>query len=177
VTFVEGGGPPGGGAHFTSTNAKLVPAGKSGDAEIGVKPSWEIPAGWQEVAPSQMLLAKFLIGGNDGKAEVSVSAFPGDTGGVLANVNRWRGQVGLAPVDQAEVDKAVTPLDVMGGKAMLVDVNGQNAKTGQATRLIGVIVPRDGQTWFYKMLGDPLVAEREKNAFLKFVQTARYPNV
>ena len=56
-------------------------------------------------------------------------------------------------------------------------MNGQNAKTGQSARLIGVIVPREGQTWFYKMMGDPAVAEREKTAFIKFVQTVRYPNV
>jgi hypothetical protein len=70
----------------------------------------------------------------------------------------------------------VTALDVLGGKAMLVDVSGQSATAGKA-RLIGVIVPRERQTWFYKMMGDPAVAEREKNVFIKFVQSVRYPNV
>ena len=36
-------------------------------------------------------------------------------------------------------------------------------------------VPRDGQTWFYKMMGDDATVAREKDAFVKFVQTARYP--
>jgi len=159
---------------IASTNDKRVPddAGETRNA----RPSWEIPAGWQETPPSQMLLAKFVVGGKEGQAEVTVSAFPGDTGGLLANVNRWRGQVGLGPVDQAGMERQITRLDVEGGDAMLVDMSGTSAKTGKGARLIGVIWPRQGQTWFYKLLGDPAVAEREKAAFVKFVQSARYPN-
>ena len=147
-----------------STNA-AAPAGK---------PQWEVPPGWQELPATQMLLAKFQIAASGGKAEITVSRFPGDVGGVPANVNRWRSQIGLAPLPLDEAARLASPLDVLGGKAMLVDVSGD--KGGQKIRLIGVIVPRDGQTWFYKLLGDDAVAEREKAAFLKFVQTVRYPN-
>jgi len=142
--------------------------------ESGEKPEWEVPAGWREVPPTQMVLAKFAIGGDNGAGEVSVSAFPGDVGGVSANVNRWRDQIGLEPVPAGEMDRLVTSLDVMGGKAMVVDMTGK--KGAQETRLIGVIVPRGGQTWFYKLTGDAAVAEREKRAFLKFVQSIRYSN-
>ena len=62
---------------------------------------------------------------------MTVSAFPGAAGGWLLNLNRWRGQLGLKPVGQAEAEKLVASLDVMGGKAMLVDMNGQNPETGQ----------------------------------------------
>jgi hypothetical protein len=144
--------------------------------EEGVKPQWEVPTGWKEQPPTQMLLAKFLLNGNAGaKAEVTVSVFPGDTGGLLANVNRWRGQVGLQPVEQPELDKLAS-LDVLGGKATLVDVSGVSPRSGQKVRLIGAIVPREGSTWFYKLLGDEDVAQEQKPAFLKFIQTVRYPN-
>ncbi|HXT38523.1 MAG TPA: hypothetical protein VN887_00725 [Candidatus Angelobacter sp.] len=180
IAFVESGGTDVGGAHFAGADEGRLPDAQPNDLNTSHtpagKPSWEIPAGWQEVPPTEMLLAKFLAGGNDGKAEVTVSAFPGDAGGLLANVNRWRGQVGLAPIDQAELEKQITSLDVMGGKAMLVDVSGQNARAGSKARLIGVIVPREGQTWFYKLMGDPAVAQREKDPFIKFVQSVRYPN-
>lgn len=138
------------------------------------KPQWEVPPGWQELPATQMLLAKFQLASDGGKAEVTVSRFPGDVGGVPANVNRWRSQIGLAALPLDEAARLAGPLEVLGGKAMLVDVSGD--KAGQKIRLIGVIVPRDGQTWFYKLLGDDAVAEREKAAFLKFVQTVRYPN-
>ena len=123
-----------------------------------------------------MLLAKFLLGGDAAaKAEVTVSVFPGDTGGLLANVNRWRGQVGLTPLEPADLKKLAS-VDVVGGKATLVDVSGVSPKSGQKARLIGAIVPREGSTWFYKLMGDEAVAEQQKAAFVKFIQTVRYPN-
>jgi hypothetical protein len=159
---------------FASTNAKRVPGGEAEEAPA--KPSWDVPADWREAPVGQMSLARFEIGGGDGKAEVTVSAFPGPAGGLLDNLNRWRRQLGLKPVGQAEAEKLVASLDVMGGKAMLVDMNGQNPETGQKVRLISAIVPREGLTWFYKLMGDEAAAERGKAAFIKFVQSARYPN-
>ena len=159
---------------FVSTNVKRLPGGET--EETPAKPSWEIPADWREAPVGRMSLARFEIGGRDGKAEVTVSAFPGPAGGLLENLNRWRGQLGLKPVGQAEAEKLVASLDVTGGKAMLVDMNGQNPQTGQKVRLISAIVPRDGLTWFYKLMGDEAAAGREKAAFIKFVQSARYPN-
>ena len=159
---------------FASTNEKPPPGGEPEGTPA--KPTWEVPAEWREAPVGQMSLARFEIGGTDGKAEVTVSAFPGAAGGLLGNLNRWRGQLGLKPVSQAEAEKLVASLDVMGGKAMLVDMNGQNPQTGQKVRLISAIVPREGLTWFYKLMGDEAAAEREKAAFIKFVQSVRYPN-
>jgi hypothetical protein len=120
------------------------------------------------------LLAKFAVSDSEGKAEVTVSSFAGMAGGLAANVNRWRGQLGLSPLSTADAEKEASSLDVLGGKAMLVDMTGE--KGGQKTRLTAVIVPREGQTWFYKLMGHASVAEREKAAFIKFVQSVRYPN-
>ena len=142
-------------------------------APTSARPQWEVPSGWQEQAPGPMVLAKFLIKGQEGQAEVTVSVFPGDTGGRVANVNRWRGQVGLEPLEAEAVEKQVEPLDVTGGKATLVDMTGTDRKTGQPARLIGGMVPQGGQTWFFKLLGHPQVAGREKAALLKFIQSAR----
>jgi len=144
---------------------------------VQAKPTWEVPQNWKEVPPTQMLLAKFLLAGPaDTKAEVTVSVFPGEVGGLVANVNRWRRQIGLAEAAADEVSKLVSPLDVARGKAMLVDMSGSEAKNGKTTRLIGVIVPQGAQTWFYKLMGDEAVAEREKAAFIKFVQGAKHPD-
>ena len=148
------------------------PATAAADSKAG-KPEWTVPAGWQEAPPTQMVLARFQVSADDGKAEITVSTFPGDVGGLVANVNRWRGQIGLGPINQAEVDKLVTSLDASGSKAMLVDMIGQ--KDNRKIRLVGAIVPRAGRTWFYKLLGDEAAAGREKKALTRFVQSVRYP--
>jgi hypothetical protein len=138
------------------------------------KPDWTVPPSWKEEPPTQMLLARFSAADNDAHAEITVSVFPGDVGGQLANVNRWRSQVGLEPVVEADLAKLATPVDIADGKAMFVDMIGTDAKSGQPARLLGAMVPQAGQTWFYKMLGDGRVVEREKGAFTKFVQTVKY---
>ncbi len=139
------------------------------------KPNWQVPAGWQEVAGGQFLVAKFTIAGADGAtAAVNVSSSAGEGGGLIGNVNRWRGQLGLAPWSEAEVNQSVTTIDVAGGKASLVDISGTEARTGKPTRLVGVMVPQSGQTWFYKLMGDSKVVESQKAAFTQFVQGVKY---
>jgi hypothetical protein len=92
----------------------------------------------------------------------------------LANLNRWRGQLGLAPVVEADLAKEVQPFEVPGSKAMRAEISGTDPKTGQKTGLLAVIVPQAGQTWFYKLMGNEQVVQREKEAFTKFVQTVKY---
>jgi hypothetical protein len=145
-------------------------------ADVGDKPAWTVPAGWQEGPLAQFLIAKYLIAGNDGvEASVNVSLLAGDGGGLLPNVNRWRGQLGLAPVTEAELAKAAT-ITASGGTATLVDFTGTDGRTSKATRLIGVVLPLGGQTWFYKLTGDANLVAQQKDALLKFVQSAKYPD-
>ena len=135
-----------------------------------------MPAGWQEVPAAQFLLAEYSItGANGAKAEVNVAELSGNGGGVLANVNRWRGQIGLDPVDETGLAKLTTAMDVTGGQATFVDMTGTDAN-GQPTRLVAAIVPMGDQTWFYKLMGDEKIVASQKDAFTKFVQTARYSN-
>ena len=142
-----------------------------------VNSMWTVPAGWQSVTPSQFLLAQFTIQTGGAQAEVNVSQLAGEGGGLMANVNRWRRQLGLPPVSQEEdFSKMVDSLTVPGGQAQVVDFNGTNAKNGQVARLVGVVLPQNGQTWFYKLMGDPGVVAAQKDAFFKFIQSARYPD-
>jgi hypothetical protein len=139
------------------------------------KPNWEVPSGWKEVPGGQFLVAKFVLpGGGDAPTAVNVSKSPGDGGGLLANVNRWRGQLGLAPAAEADLAKQVQSLDLPGGKATLADLTGKDARTGQPARLLAAVVTREGETWFYKLMGNEQVVQQEKDAFLKFVQGVKY---
>ena len=61
--------------------------------------AWTAPAGWIEQAASGFRKGSFLVRDKDGKtADVSVISFPEAAGGLLANVNRWRNQLKLAPI-------------------------------------------------------------------------------
>ncbi len=140
--------------------------------EVHAGSIWTVPPDWQPVPPAQFLLAEYSISGADGvKAEVNVAELDGDGGGALANLNRWRGQIGLGPLAVNDL-----PPPAAGGQGMLVDFSGVDAKTGAPVRLVGAIVALNGQTWFYKLLGDPATVARQKDAFTQFIQTANYAN-
>src|SRR5712675_412152 len=72
---------------------------------------WKTPEGWTEVPPSSMRYASFSAPADEGsKIDISVVTFPGDGGSDADNVNRWRGQMGLAPVDANAVPSQVAAL-------------------------------------------------------------------
>ena len=152
----------------------------AGQAGLGAssalaQPNWAVPSEWKEIPGGQFLVAKFVLpGGGAAPTAVNVSKSPGDGGGLLANVNRWRGQLGLQPVVEADLATQTQSLDLPGGKGTLADITGQDAKSGQKARLLAVVVPRPGQTWFYKLMGDAQVVQQEKDAFMKFVQGVQY---
>jgi hypothetical protein len=79
-------------------------------ADEGSRPQglhWTTPAGWKELPANGMRAATFELPKGPGKAEVTVVALPGDVGGELANVNRWRGPLAVAP--QAPAPSIVPP--------------------------------------------------------------------
>jgi hypothetical protein len=144
-------------------------------ADAGGKPTWTVPADWKEGPLAQFLIAKFIIGSGDATAAVNVSSLAGDGGGLLPNINRWRGQLGQPPVTDADIATLPT-VDATGVKATLVDISGTDARSGKPARLVGVIVPLGGQTWFYKLMGNADVVAQQQDAFTKFVQSAKYPD-
>ena len=75
-------------------------------------------------------------------------------GSDAANVNRWRGQVGLSPVSPDELKKSAENVEAAGQPAQLYDIAGQNPGSGGAERILGVIQHRDDMAWFFKMTGD-----------------------
>lgn len=132
--------------------------------------AWKAPAAWIAQGASGMRLASFQVPGEGGApADLSVTAFPGPAGGDLANVNRWRGQIGLEPFEEAGLAKAASNIASPAGRILVVDFTG-SAK-GKPVRLIGGVLPFRGKTWFFKLTGDGPVVAAAKPAFLEFLAT------
>jgi hypothetical protein len=136
-------------------------AGGKRDAVEGV--SWETPAGWTMGPPAPMRLATLT----DGEALIAITAFPGDVGGLKANVDRWRGQVKLPPsASEAEAKKDVREVDVNGRKVQVVDLTGEQ-------RTLVAIVPAEGRLYFFKMTAPADVVAGRQAAFEQLVKTIR----
>jgi hypothetical protein len=142
-------------------DAAAVAGKREGSAGI----SWETPAGWSMGPAAPMRLATLT----DGTAEIAISAFPGDVGGTLMNVNRWRQQLGLPPLaSQADAEAAMATVDVDGGgKVRTLDLSNG----GQ--RMLVAVAPGEGRLYFFKMTAPADVAAARKDAFDRFVKTIR----
>lgn len=155
--------------------AVLPPTAEAADNSSG-EPKWSVPADWSEKEPGPMVFKSFMATDAQGKtAAITVSFLGGEGGGLFANVNRWRGQLGLDPVDPDKLDSVTQHLDTTAGAATLVDFTGTDAKTSQPARLIAVVVPHGDSTWFFKLMGDGGTVAAQKENFVKFVQTVQYP--
>lgn len=145
--------------------APAMPASPALVAQAGAigKPTFpKAPSGWVEQDPGAMRKGSWKVTAGGGVAELAVTAFPGDVGGRMANINRWRGQLGLAPLaDLASVERC----DIAPG---LVAVDLRDAK--DTDRMITVIAPAGGATWFFKLRGTVAAVESERGAFAAFVR-------
>ena len=136
----------------------------------------EVPDHWEAAPGSSMRLASYLVKGDgEAVADISLVALSGSAGGVLDNVNRWRTQIGLEPVDQAGLDASSQKLDTPVGQAVVVDLEGSAGDGAQAKdgRIVAAIASVEGGTWFYKLRGNPDLVAREKEAFLRWIATAK----
>ena len=99
-------------------------------------PAWTLPPGWQQKPAAGLRYATIEIpsaGSKDATPlDLSVTVLsrsePDVDAYTLSNLNRWRGQLGLAPVELAELRKNVESVDIAAGTATLVDLVGHKPK-------------------------------------------------
>lgn len=92
-----------------------------------LEPTWKLPAGWTEKPGSDLRFATIVIPSEGKPLEISVIPLPrsgDDTAYLLENVNRWRGQVNLPPINTAELAKTTEKLKVGEYDATFVSLVG-----------------------------------------------------
>jgi hypothetical protein len=137
---------------------------------------WSKPDGWSEQPLSEMRLGSFKVdGANAASADVSVIAFPGEAGGLASNINRWRGQLQLGPLDEDQLAALTQRTEVDNVPTCLVDFQTvQNAP--KPSRILGAVLQTADRTWFVKMTGPPDLIESQRQKFLDFVKSFRFTN-
>lgn len=143
--------------------------------------AWTLPSGWVDKGDSErMRVGSFLPAGNP-EADCSIVLLPGQAGGLEANVNRWRHQLGASELPVAEIMK-LPPCTLLGAQGILVDVTGTYAGMGDAAprpdyALLGAISQfQAGKTpvmIFVKMVGPRALVEAERQSFLSLCDSIR----
>ena len=140
----------------------------------GAPAQWTRPDGWSDQPLSEMRLGSFKVDGpNATSADVSVIAFPGEAGGLISNINRWRGQLQLAPLDEDQLGQIIRRIEVDNVPTYLVDFQtAENAS--KPSRIVGAVLQTADRTWFVKMTGPPELIENQRQKFLDFVKSFRF---
>ena len=152
--IASGGAMPGGPGPGAS-------AGQTGDLH------WHAPASWKEKPAGSMRLGSYSIAGKDGEADMSIVMLAGGAGGILPNIERWRGQIGLEPLGtEKALAAASTKVKTRAGEVLVVDFTGAGNK-----RLLAGILPHGEESWFFKMRGPAPTVGAAKPGFLELLDS------
>jgi len=131
--------------------------------------------GWFLARPGRMQDERYLFQNELGDtAELTYSELGGTGGGLAANVNRWRDQVGLPPMQPELIEGEVVSVGLEeNGRGQFFSITGRDKDTGVPTRVMALIVPKNRKTLFYKLTGPPAVVESQREALVTFASAPR----
>ena len=129
--------------------------------------SYTAPKGWTEIpnpTPPRMLTFKIP------DADLAVTRFaPDNAGTFLDNINRWRNQLGLEPVADAQ---SVPMQEIKLAKdAPGVELDLENPQTKKRMLVVITSPPAGGDLWFFKLTGPTETVAAQKQNFDSFIRT------
>lgn len=129
---------------------------------------YKLPEGWTASPEARQMRHATIM--TPSKTEVVVTVFGGTVGGDLANVNRWRMQVGLEGIQQADLEKNWTKVQTADANtsAKVVDF------TGPKGRILAAIIPQGDRTWFLRTTGDADAVAKTKDGFDAMVKSVSF---
>lgn len=144
-------------------------AGGGGSGSLG----WTPPAGWKAQAPRAMREVTFVPEGHP-EVECYISRLGGNGGGLMSNLNRWRGQFGGTALTQAEFDSLPT-IEVLGQDVPILEVTGDftgmSGDTAEGQGLLGVACIRERDSLFIKMTGPASAVHALRGEFEAFARS------
>ena len=133
---------------------------------------WTLPEGWTHSEGDGMRYAT-LKPSTPGTVDISVVTLSGAAGGELANVNRWRQQMGLPPVpDETTLATLRKTAKTSAGDVALFDFTSSGGPKNRM--VVGLLSAPDGNSWFMKMTGDEAAVAQAQKEFLEWIGSLRF---
>ncbi len=113
--------------------------------------------------------------GPNGEGECYLAIIQGAAGGLEANVNRWRGQMGLPPLTADEVEK-LPKKTMVNRESSFVSFDGDYKGMGAAEsakdwRMMGLLQQAPEFMLFVKIVGPRELVIKNEAAFEQFAQS------
>ena len=180
----ENVGLPGGNLAAPQSVVELPP-GHSSFSESGaadqVTVKYESPDGWQPLPASGIRKAALRVNDGAREAMVTVIGFSAASGPMiadpLANVNRWRSEVGLEPLAADDLSAATEPIQVDSFQAIYVEAIPDASKSQEPNADRGTLAAMatgGDVVWFFKITGDRDLVVAQRDQFKSFLKSIRF---
>jgi hypothetical protein len=169
VVDLTGPTRPSGGPRGMARPAMETPAPR-GESPV----AFDLPSGWEENPnPAQGRKMEFRVEDSAGGALVTLTAFPGDGGGLAPNIDRWRQQAGLEPLGEQAIARSATPIHFLGSEAWLVEAIGKDRGILGIIAITAAGEEQGKVALFLKMDGPAAVVTAQRGNFTRFAQSFR----
>jgi hypothetical protein len=165
------------------TTPKEPPAETKAPAETPALPAantasdlieFQAPEAWKSKRGSALRVATFAVTEGEQLAEVAITQFPkvAQMTDPLANVNRWRGELGLKPAAESELPEQTSELKIGDQPATIFFATGTARE--QPTSTLAAMIVRNDRVWFVKLQGAAALVSKQRPVFEEFVKSLKF---
>ncbi len=159
----------------TADGSSAYPPFEPMDGPVASGVDLEVPEGWE---PASLVTSRagitlrheaaFEITRDGQSLQFTLDRLP-PGGTLLMNVNRWRGQIGLEPITEDVLKELVSPVEIDGLGGDFVEL------IGEKEAILGVVVVREDEAWYFRLRGNKELAAEEKENFLSLARSTTFP--
>ena len=125
---------------------------------------WKVPSSWEQFDGHSMRMASFYVPHSTGKGELSITEFSGMSGGIQANINRWRGQISLPPESEQSILTSSTSYNSELGNFLFFELANETSNQG----ILASIYELSNRTIFVKLSIEQSALVEVKKDFITF---------
>lgn len=141
----------------------------AGDVELPFE--YTAPEQWESGATTSFTLRRFLKRDGDRSAQLAVTRLPNGGQSWADNVGVWCGELGIAALDRAEVDRQTQKTVIDGREANSIALESADPQ-GKASQI--VCWTDSAESWFFKLTGDKSMVAESRPAFEQFLRSIRF---
>ncbi len=147
-------------------NAPMVATPGLAPAAQDMNYVWQAPEEWASKAASSMRIASYAVPGDGGDADFSLVRLAGAAGGLVGNVNRWRGQIALPPASAGEIEESVVAVPTaLGVDAKVVEMSNNDQM------IMSAIIEHEGGVLFVKLQGPSATVTAAREGYRQFISS------
>ena len=132
---------------------------------------WTMPGTWIPSSGASMRIASFNVPYLNEFGDLSVIKLGGSGGGIESNINRWRRQLSLEPLNLIEIEKDIINKNGNLGSYKIIKIINQNIDSA----FLCAIIPIDEYTIFVKLALKPKGISKIEEDFSRFCSSIDIP--